>query len=134
MFDLPAVDHRGSARELPANQFNRELRAEHNLRGLGVDPEVIFGCRGHIAFAAGCAAHDHAPAYVGRQLRRLTEGQRQVRERSEGDQFYPRIGFDDAHHRVHCGAVFGGARGRLIAVIAQAILPVKPGGILERAH
>ena len=66
--------------------------------------------------------------------RLLPQGQRQVREGSESDDLYARIGFDDAHHRVHCKFLLGNPHRWLIAVIAKAIPPVKPGGILERAH
>ena len=133
LFHFGGVDHCCTARELPADQLHGQLRAQDHTGRFWIYPEVVFGCRRHVAFATGCSAHDHAAAHVVRQLRPLPKRQGQVGQWSQGDDLYAWIGFHRAHDGVYGKARRGGARSRFIAVIAESVAPVEPDSIFEWA-
>ena len=60
--------HGCAARDMPADHFDIELRAEDGARRFRIDPDVVFRRRRHIALAAGRAAHHHAAADPLREL------------------------------------------------------------------
>src|SRR5690242_4632372 len=79
--NLALVDHRFSAGELPANQFDRQPAAKDNARRLGVHPDVVLGGGSYVPFAAGRSTHDHAAADLGGDVRSLGQGERHIGER-----------------------------------------------------
>ena len=66
--DLGVAQDGWAARDVPADHFDLEPRAEDGARRLRIDPDVVFRRRRHIALAARRAAHHHAAADLRREL------------------------------------------------------------------
>src|SRR5258708_37449035 len=79
---------------MPAYKFQRQPTAHDDAGGLGIDPDVVFGGRRHVAFTARCAAHDYATSNFPGGVRFFREGQRKIGERRQRDDYDSEIRFD----------------------------------------
>ena len=129
-----SLEHRGAARDVPADHLDRQAGAEDDARRLRIDPDVVFGRRRDVAFAARRAAHDDAAADLLGEAGIARQRQRDIGQRSERHQRQARRGVGEAQDRVDRMLALGRAARRRIAAVAEPVAAVEPMRVVERAH
>lgn len=103
MLDVGEIQDCVSAAEMPTDQFDGKAGSEHHPRGFRVDPHIVFGGRGDIAFATGVAAHHHAAADVRDQGRLLRQREGQVGQGTQGNDDDAGMALDNINDCLHGG-------------------------------
>ena len=124
--DVGWIDGGIIARKLPADKLDGQARAEDDAGGFGVDPDVEFSGGGDVAFAARGPAHDDATAYVADDAWVALEGQGEIGEGAQGDDFDAGVGNDCGDDGVDGVYRVGGTMMRDVAMVAESVGSVKP--------
>ena len=80
--DLVRIERRFTPAQMPADQLDGQSASNHDARGFGIAPNVVFRRWGYIAFAAWRSAHHYASANHSRNLRLFLQNDSNIRQRA----------------------------------------------------
>ena len=127
------IEDSAAAAEMPAHEFDGKAAAHDDAGGFGITPDVVFGGGSDVALAAGRAAHNHTTTYSRGDTGPFLQGEGDICQRAQGDQDEARVRFDGVDDCVEGRLLLGRASRGWIAVIAEAVVSVKPRGADMRA-
>jgi hypothetical protein len=93
--------------EMPADKLDSEAALEHHARSFGIGPHIELSRGRDVSFTAGRASHDDAAANLGDNAGLECQSESKIGERSQSNDYEPRICFDGFGNSLTAGRSSG---------------------------